>query len=207
MAEYKQKAIVILVGVLSVILLLGLVRIFIAGSGKFFALELMGFFILLALTVAGLVGYASFWGKNVLFFMFLLYIINLALLWLYLKDMYFVLLILAVIGFLLSIPSRVSHPPKKSLEERKDFEKEPSASAGGEPHSMVFEPAAKEEKKSKKATASFTPGKYIASSRSNVYHAPKCEWGNNIALDHRVWFAGKEEAWQKGFRGHSCITE
>ena len=204
MTKYNQKGIAILLGVLSVILLLGLVRIFIAGSGKFFALELIGFFVLLALTVVGLVGYTSLWGKNVLFLMFLLYIINLALLWLYLRNMYFVLLLLAVVGFLLSIPSGASHPK----ENRKRPEKESSSPVTGEPHSMVFEPAAKGgEKKGKKATASFTPGKYIASSRSNVYHAPKCEWVNNIALDHRVWFAGKEEAWQKGFRGHSCIVE
>ncbi len=201
MAEYKQQGAAILVGVLSVILLLGMVRIFIAGSGKFFALELVGFIILLVLTVAGLVGYASAWGKRVIFFMFLLYIINLALLWVYLKRTYLVLLVLAVVGFLLSIPTR-TYPPEK----KKETETRPSSSAAAEPHSMVFEPP-KEDKKAKKAATSFTPGKYIASKRSNVYHTPKCEWVNNIALDHRVWFTGKDDAWQKGFRGHSCITE
>jgi len=54
---------------------------------------------------------------------------------------------------------------------------------------------------------SFTPGKLVASKRSNVYHLPKCEWAKKISKERRVWFKSKEEAWEKGYKAHSCVTE
>lgn len=49
------------------------------------------------------------------------------------------------------------------------------------------------------------PGKFVASKNSNVYHAPKCEWAKKIAKTRRLWFASQEEAWEKGYKGHTCI--
>ena len=62
----------------------------------------------------------------------------------------------------------------------------------------------KKEKKVSKSAATFSPGKYVASARSNLYHEPKCEWAKKIKKDRRLWFTEKEEAWQKGFKAHNC---
>lgn len=51
----------------------------------------------------------------------------------------------------------------------------------------------------------FTPGKYVASKRSNVYHEPKCEWAKKIQKDRQVWFESREEALNKGYKKHSCV--
>ena len=83
---------------------------------------------------------------------------------------------------------------------------EPSTKA--QPHSVVFDKAPaeemKKEKKVSKSAATFSPGKYVASARSNLYHEPKCEWAKKIKKDRRLWFTEKEEAWQKGFKAHNC---
>jgi len=55
------------------------------------------------------------------------------------------------------------------------------------------------------AEVKHTPGKYVASSRGTVYHAPKCEWARKISRNGRVWFAGKDEAVEKGFKAHGCV--
>ena len=50
-----------------------------------------------------------------------------------------------------------------------------------------------------------SPGKYVASARSNIYHAPKCEWAKKINSIRRVWFKSKEAAWEKGYKAHNCV--
>ncbi len=52
----------------------------------------------------------------------------------------------------------------------------------------------------------YSPGKLVASKASNIYHEPKCDWAKKIVKHRRVWFNSKEEAWEKGYRAHSCIN-
>ncbi|MBI2669152.1 hypothetical protein HYX14_04900 [Candidatus Woesearchaeota archaeon] len=59
---------------------------------------------------------------------------------------------------------------------------------------------------SAKPAAKFTPGKYVASARSNVYHEPKCDWAKKIDPTRQVWFQSKEEAEEKKYMPHSCLT-
>lgn len=180
--------------VLLVLMFLGWIRLLPTTQGYLGQLELFAFIILLALTVGGLVGYRS-WGERVLFWVFLFYLMNLLGLWFLLGSISVVLLVLALIGFILALPSR--SPVRKE---------EPSE----EPHSEVFEPAKSEskveEKKVVEKKATFTPGKYVASNKSNVYHAPKCEWANNIKKGNRLWFESKEDAESKQYRKHSCVN-
>jgi len=51
----------------------------------------------------------------------------------------------------------------------------------------------------------FYPGKFIASSNSDYYHSPKCDWAKKIVQSRRVWFQSKEEAKKKGYKMHSCL--
>ncbi|MBS3166419.1 hypothetical protein J4444_04820 [Candidatus Woesearchaeota archaeon] len=96
-----------------------------------------------------------------------------------------------------------------------------------EPHSMIFEsepvsldaevkvfhPTKGEinlrehlkEQKEQKVKATYSPGKYVASKRSNQYHEPRCDWAKKISKEHRVWFADKKEAVSKGYTEHSCL--
>lgn len=194
------------------LLLFGLTRLIILSGGKLFLLELGGLVVLLVLSLAGFIGYRDAWGEKVVLGVFWLYLLNLVLLWFVIQQLSLLLLALALVGFLLSLPSTFIKLKKKSGKEAK-------VSAGKEePHSMIFE-AGKEEKKAdksvpeKKAESSatktpevkFTPGKYVASKNGNTYHEPKCEWARKIIPSRRLWLKSKEEAWEKGFKAHGCV--
>lgn len=53
----------------------------------------------------------------------------------------------------------------------------------------------------------FTPGKFVASKRGSVYHAPKCEWAKKISKNSTVWFKSKDDARKKGYKQHSCLKK
>jgi hypothetical protein len=195
MAEEKSKLKFFIYSILILLLFFGLIRIIIGSGGKFFGLELVGFFVLLILSLVGLIGYARAWGERVLFFVFLFYILNLVLVWYFTDLFYITLLIISMFGFLFSIPQKCSccckQCPSKPTEE---------------PHSEIFEPATKVTKPSTKTVSSHKPGKYAASNSSNNYHEPKCEWAKRIKKERLIWFKSKEEAWDKGYKAHSCVN-
>jgi len=145
--------------------------------------------------------------------------------WYFLGNIYVVLLIIALAGFLLAVPRK----KKKKLKITRytepysqvfDSEKKPEVKKTKKEQELSSLEAEKEksevksasvssessvEKSVKKAKAVHNPGKYVASKNSNNYHEPKCEWAKKIAVERRVWFKSKEEAWEKGFKAHSCI--
>jgi predicted membrane protein len=219
MAKSKFKLLVY--SILLLALFFSLINILVDLSGKVFALELFGLVVLLFLTLLGFVGYAKDWGERVFFFVFLLYLVNLVLMWHFLGSLYVVLLILTLLGFLLATPTKSQHK-KTSLAPS-----QAPSQAPVEPHSQVFDsipvqqiPASFKEveevtevkstaKKTsaKKTSAKHSPGKFIASKNSNNYHEPKCEWAKKIKKPSRIWFESKEEAWEKGYKAHSCIDK
>lgn len=188
-------------GLIILILLIGMVKIISNSSGLFFRLELLGLLFLLLLSVIGIMAYST-WGENVLLLVFLFYLGNLALIWYYRGSLFFVLIFFTVIGILLCIPKRIFHSEGEQTDE--------------EPHSVVFDEPQKEQlspppesprlakSTSKSAKSTHSPGKYVASKSSNVYHQPKCDWAKKIFRNRRVWFKNKEEAWEKGYKAHAC---
>lgn len=58
-----------------------------------------------------------------------------------------------------------------------------------------------------KVETEFTPGKYVASLRSNQYHEPRCDWAKKIKRERQVWFKEKQDAWERGYRAHACVQE
>ncbi len=182
--------------VLFLFLLLGLVRFMGGLSGTVFNLELLGLLILLFLLLAGFMGYSAGWGERLFFIASLFYLGNVVLVWYFRQRLDMVLLVLAVAGFLLSLPKRQATSVKKKQKQ-------------AELHSEVFDAptAVPEEVSESKEKVTFTPGKYVASKMSNTYHEPKCEWAKKIVKPRRVWFASKEEAWEKEYKAHSCVTE
>jgi|SRR3989344_7327816 len=218
MAE-KSRFKLILYAVFMVILLFGLVRIIALAGGQAFYFEFFGLLFLLVLTVIGFVGYVKRWGENILFFVFLCYLLNLILVWYFLGALYLTLLLLAVVGLLLGFPKRpekrsrsVSSPSSPSVPSS-----EPHSEVFDVPKTHVLKTEVEAEPKAEKAAATsksvsgkpatyYSPGKLVASSASNIYHEPKCEWAKKIVKQRRVWFNSKEEAWEKGYRAHSCIN-
>ena len=164
---------------LSTLLLFGLIRVVLSMGGNLFNLELFVFVIFLALTLGGLVGYKT-WGEEVLFWVFLFYLMNLLGLWFLLGSVSVVLLVLALMGLILALSKK---------------RKVKSVPAEEELHNQVFESAKTvsetktEEVKTEtiKKEATFTPGKYVASKSSNVYHEPKCDWAKKIREGRWVW--------------------
>lgn len=188
-------------GIIAVLLLFGQIQLLMSSGGNMLRLELLGFLVLLAMSVAGFIGFSKSWGENMLFWMFLLYLANLVAIWFVKSEISVVLLVLALVGFMLSIPRGGCVAKKKEAVDV---------------HSEVFEPEVKpivkEVKKSElpkeeaaKPETKFTPGKYVASKSSNVYHEPKCDWAKKIHKERQLWFASKEEAWEKGYKKHDCV--
>jgi len=174
------------------LLLYGLVRILDTAGRKFFLLELIGLLVLIILSFVAFMSYGKAAGRTIFFIIFLLYLANLVLVWYFTGALYLVLMVLAMLGFVVSFPRRRSTAVPK--EEKKE-----------ELHSMVFEEPKEESAKSKSTTA-YSPGKYVASKNSNVYHEPKCDWAKKIEKSRQVWFDDKKDAVEKGFRRHSCIA-
>ncbi len=196
MGKTVRKLTLIAYGILVALLLLGLLQVISKAKNTFLLLESLGFVVLLALSLAGFIGYTRRWGQPVLFLVFLFYLLNLVLIWYFKDTLYLTLLVLAVVGFVLSLLPPARKPALPAAPE--------------ELHSMVFdEPVKKEEKATtteRKAEVKFSPGKYVASRNSNVYHEPKCDWAKKITKDRQVWFAEKKEALDKGYRKHSCVV-
>ncbi len=213
MLNQKTPQKLMLYGFLLFLTFFSLIRIFASSGGYFFQLELLGLFLLLLLSFVGFIFYVT-WGERVFSFVFLFNLVNLLLMWYFLDTLYLTLLILTVIGFLLSIPA---FRRKRKLAKPSSLLKGKSETGGEkELHSQVFDPvqdasgslANKKDSSSKKTKleAKFFPGKYVASKNSNTYHEPKCDWAKKITPHRRLWFKTKEEAWEKGYKAHSCIN-
>ncbi len=174
---------------LLLILLLGLVRIVMSHRGTTFLLEVLGVVGLVLLSLIGFAGLQRNWGRAVLFGAFILYIINLILLWLFTSNLYIILLLVALVGFFSSLPKTA--PSKKA--------------AAADSHDVVHDQPKKTVEEPQKVATQYTPGKYVASKSSNVYHEPTCDWAKKIQKSRQVWFIDKKEAYQQGFRKHSCV--
>lgn len=181
---------------LLVVILFGLIQIIVSNKGVFSNLQLAGLLVLLCLCIAGFTVHPRK-GQSLFFAIYLLYLCNLLLIWYFYGTLYLVLLLTSLFGFMVSIPQK---PVKKSVtpdeagEVFEPFKAEP-----------VKESAPNSSGKEDQPKVKFTPGKYVASKRSNVYHEPKCEWAKKIQKDRRVWFASREEALNKGYKKHGCV--
>ncbi|MBR9677042.1 hypothetical protein GOV04_02780 [Candidatus Woesearchaeota archaeon] len=59
----------------------------------------------------------------------------------------------------------------------------------------------------KTVSKTYKPGKYVASTGSNVYHSPKCYWAKKIVKQRRTWFDTEAQAQRHGFKKHSCLKK
>lgn len=182
----KSLAKLVIYAIILVVLFFSLIAVVRDGKGMFLGLEVAGLLLLLLLTLIGFAGYNKAWGERVLFFVFLFYMINLILLWYFNNNLYLVLLFLSLIGFFMSFPKKV----ESYVEPVREPKPQPEL----------------EIKDVKKTVAKkHSPGKYVASSYSNIYHAPKCDWAKKIKKERQKWFTSKEEAWEEGYKAHSCV--
>ncbi len=202
MSAARERTLLLLYGLLLLLLFLGLIKVFINGSRTFLLLELLGLLVLVLLSLLGFIGGHS-WGKRVFMIVFLLYLLNLILIWLVKGRLYIVLLLLAAIGFAVS-----------AFWERRRVEW-PSPAAAGEQERLAnraSEPVKRELSTTPgQARAAFTktfsPGKFVASSQSNQFHAPACDWAKKIQKQRQVWFQSAAEAFEQGYRQHSCLKK
>ncbi|MBU0470600.1 MAG: hypothetical protein KKA62_04490 [Nanoarchaeota archaeon] len=191
MTTEKSRFKLVLYTFVNTLLLFGLVRIVSGAKGLFFKLELAGLLLVSLLSFAGLVCYAKPHGERKLFFVSLMHLSNLVLIWYFFDKLLLVFMLLALFLFLLSIPKRCS-----SCCQEPELEPVPVVAEA---------PKVKEEPVQEKPKAKHSPGKYVASKRSNIYHEPKCEWAKKINKNGRLWFEGKEAAYEKGYKAHSCV--
>lgn len=207
----------------------GFLQIFIETKGLFIRLEFLGFLFLLLLVFIGYLSYEKSLGEHFFFFVFTFYLGNLILLWYFTGSLYLMLLFLSSFGFLLSLPSKNQPSSFKSFEEQHEIDDELTEDLNEE---LKLQPELKkikteiksefklvdlppepvfEEKKVKidkfktdKVKTEYSPGKFVASSRSNIYHQPKCDWAKKIKAK-KIWFSDKNDAEKKQYRPHNCI--
>lgn len=196
MAGSRGKLIVY--GILFLALLTGFVRFLLLLSERAFSYELAGVIVISLLMLAGCAGYGQRWGERLLFFFFILSMGNLIAIWYFFGSLYVVLLLLAAFGFVLSVPRapELAYPttaPVPSKEEKAQAMPETTTTTTKTPPPQ------------KETSVKHTPGKYVASTRGTVYHAPRCEWAKKISRSGRVWFTSKDEAVEKGFKAHDCV--
>tara|TARA_Y100000034_G_scaffold111449_1_gene144543 strand:- start:512 stop:1033 length:522 start_codon:yes stop_codon:yes gene_type:complete len=163
-------------------ILIGILLISFASLVKTNGTHLVVLGVLVIFAVLGLSSYKT-WGRGLLFVTFLLCIVTLVGIWARTGTLFIILSLIAVLGFLTSIPPKTMN------------------SYSEEPHSMIIEGDAQ----LAVAKATHDPGKFVASSNSNRYHAPKCEWAKKIKEERRTWFTSKQHAWEKGYRAHGCV--
>ena len=205
MAEEKSKGKLFIYAIVTVLLFFGLIRLFINSNGEFFMLELVGTLFLLLLTLIGFIGYNKCWGERVLFFVYLFYLVNIVLIWFYDGRLSLILLFLAVLGFLVAVPKRLGSCQSNCQSSCQSSCKLDKESSKKPPHSEVFDLPEAKTKIVEVQKVVHSPGKFVASARSNIYHEPKCEWAKKIKKDRQVWFKDKKEAQRKGYRKHSCV--
>ncbi|MBI2102725.1 hypothetical protein HYT55_02710 [Candidatus Woesearchaeota archaeon] len=198
--------------VLFALLFFGLLQVALQSRGYVFVLEALGTLVLALLVFAGCLAYYKSRGERIFFVVFLLVVANLLLLRAFTGSLYVIMLLVAFIGFGMSFPRRGVCQPCCDHEGKE------------EPHSMVFDSPkteeaevktvkreAKKEAKSEEKTedkngATFNPGKYMASTRGNVFHEAKCDWAKKVSKTHRLWFNSKKEAEDKNYKPHSCVN-
>ena len=197
MSEEKSVTKFFVYCVIILLLLLSMVKIVFSFGGLMVRGELLVMLFLILLSLIGLFAYQKCWGERVFFFTFLISIANLVFIWIVDNNLFIVPLFLSLIGFLMSIPKKVE-------EEDGEFE-EPEVLEKKEV--VDPQPVQKEvlKKENKKAETKFVPGKFVASSRSNIYHAPTCEWAKKINPKGQLWFKDKREAGRKKYKPHNCV--
>ena len=194
--------------VLFVLLFFGLLQVTLQARGKVFALEALGALVLALFVFAGGLTYDKGKGEKLFFAVFVLVIANLLFLRAFTGDLYVVMPLFALVGVALGFPRRCA--PRCYDDDRKTEE----------PHSVVFDPAKNGEEKKvgekgkmeqevkteTKNTATFSPGKYVASSKSNVFHEARCDWAKKVSKTHQLWFSSKKEAEEKKYKPHGCVN-
>lgn len=154
------------------------------GSVLLLVLESLGLLFLAVLAFVGFALYKNKTGDWLLFTTATLSIINLILLWHFSNVYSFTLVILSLLLLLLNFPCGCCSSCKDDVCDLPP------------PEPVVPEPK-KEVSVSKKAA-------FVASSRSKLYHSPKCDWAKKINPRGKLKFNSKEEAWEKGYRAHDC---
>ncbi|MBI2662064.1 hypothetical protein HYX11_01250 [Candidatus Woesearchaeota archaeon] len=210
--------------IILILLFFGLITIITPIDGKFMQLELLGFILLLILTLFALFNYHHPRGDFYFYIIFLCYILNLLALWYVNKTFYLSLTFLSLAGFFFSIPHNTSKPKTQKPQPSHNFifEENPSIPKPELAKTKIAKTPKQDTtiftnfeqpKETKKITPSpktnpsvkHIPGKYVASKRSNTYHEPRCEWAKKISESHRLWFKAKEQAWEKGYKAHECV--
>ncbi|GEM_PF-1080182 len=204
-------------------------------GSNFFPLEVVGIVVLLCLTLAGYVNYNTNLGERLFMVMYVLALVNFVAVWYFKGAFHIVLVLVTIVGFVFTIPMdlfaarRIREELPTKVETYYDNRDEPRSEIFNENvkrlnstepfESFVFETNDKKKVAPRKSTATksssptlsakagavHSPGKYIASKYGNTYHEPKCEWAKKINKAHQVWFAVKENAWEKGYKAHSCV--
>ncbi len=173
--------------IILVVLFLSLINIVFSFHAKMLMGEflLLLFFILIAfIAMAGKLGGGN-WANGGLSFFYGLNLANFIFIWLIDSRIPSGTIILTILGFLIAMVALKTH-------QEEDFDDD-------------FEEIAPAPEEKPEVTASFEPGKYIASKSGKKYHAPKCDWAKRIKKKSQVWFDDKDQARKKGYKACDCI--
>src|SRR3989338_10380664 len=114
--------------------------------------------------------------------------------------------VFAFIGLIVALASSLPAWRRKE-EETNHYDKQqyyyPNSEAleqfSEEPKEEFKEEAVQEAGMENKISATYTPGKFVASNKGNKFHMPKCAWAANIKKENQVWFDSEKEAASNGY--------
>ena len=178
MGEFKLSLFVM--DIILLIVFLGLINMIFNLHKIFLVLELILLLVIAFFTFISMIAVYNDarWGWIFLFYIFGLILFDILFIY-YIwgkPEFFFIITIVALIGFLISV---------MNIKKKKEFEAPEEVEA--------------------EVSKEFEPGKYVASKRGNKYHAPKCDWAKRIKKSNQVWFNTKEEAKKKGYKADSCV--
>ena len=118
--------------------------------------------------------------------------------------------IFALAGLIIALINIVSTPGKEPVVESHYDKKQyyyplsEKTESKEELKEKVKQEVKSELKQEQKVSATYTPGKFVASKKAGTFHIAKCDWAGRISKQNRVWFNSREEAIARGYSEHKC---
>ncbi|MBU1111796.1 MAG: hypothetical protein ABIG93_02075 [archaeon] len=205
MARGKIK--LFLSAIIVLVLLLFLLRVFSNFGGLAWTLELIGTTVLAIFAVFGLALSKSSCGERAMFVVSILNFGNIILMWYLLGVFSYILFFLTLILLLLNFPNRTWRKScdKSCCELPRSVEPHSEIFPDNDVKVTVKNEGLKVVPSAAKKTVTNKSSNLVASSRSKIYHKPSCDWAKKINPKGKITFKSKEEAWEKGYRAHSCV--
>lgn len=200
----NARGLLVILSFFLAMLLLALIKIIIPQTGISLYLELFGLIFLMFLAALAYLGFPEKWSRLLFATVFILYAVNLLVMWIFKDTLYVVLLVTSLIGVLLSLMP--AHHPQKSHHSAQPDHSIMYSATGESAAQKVAQLSQDDNSSPSTLNTTHSPGKYVASVKGKFFHEPKSEWAQKISRKNRVWFHSKSQAQAAGYKPHKSVS-